>query len=723
MRLGSVLLRFAIAVCAVALAPAHAAAQDSLVAVTVIVRHEAAPLANAVVNAGRAGATTNADGRATLRLAPGAHVVHVRLLGFRPDSANVNVLTATPMTIDVQLAERVADLDAVVVSSTRTDRRVEQEATRVEVLAREEIEEKLMMTPGDIAMMLNETSGLRVQTTSPSLGGANVRVQGLRGRYTQLLSDGLPLYGGQVGGLGMLQIPPIDLRQVEVIKGSASALYGAAALGGVINLLSRMPAGEHERELLLNQTTRDGSDAVLWLAGPMTSSWGYTMLAGAHRQTRRDLDDDGWTDMSGYERIVVRPRIRWANASGASLFLTTGATIEDRAGGTLPGRTAPDAQPFDESLQTRRFDLGVVGRALLGERSALSVRASAMTQEHAHRFGTVTEDDRHTTAFAELAWTSTRGAFTSTLGASVQRDVYGAKDVPRFDYEFSIPSAFVQFDVDASERITLSAGARVDAHSEYGSLTHPRFAALWHLGRDWSTRVSVARGAFAPTPFTEETEVIGLTPLDSLQGLSAERATTASFDVGGPLGAFELNATVFASRVRDAVMLRDAAGDLDLVNVRAPTRTAGSELFVRWSREPFTLTASHTFVHSTEFDVNVAERRDTPLTPRHSVGMVGMWEWEDAGRIGIECYYTGRQSLDDNPYRTESRDYVIVGFLVEKRIGRARVFVNAENLGNVRQTRFDPLLRTTPGRGGRWTTDAWTELSGRTINGGVRWIF
>ena len=75
---------------------------------------------------------------------------------------------------------------------------------RVEVLAREEVEEKMMMTPGDVAMMLNETSGLRVQTTSPSLGGAGVRVQGLRGRYTQILSDGLPLYGGQSGALGLL---------------------------------------------------------------------------------------------------------------------------------------------------------------------------------------------------------------------------------------------------------------------------------------------------------------------------------------------------------------------------------------------------------------------------------------------------------------------------------------------------------------------------------------
>ena len=128
--------------------------------------------------------------------------------------------------------------------------------------------EKTMMTPGDIATLLNETSGVRVQVTSPSLGAANVRIQGLRGRYTLLLADGLPLYGGQTGAIGLLQIPPLDLGQVEVLKGVASALYGPSALGGVINLISRRPQTA-EQEVIFNQTTRGGTDSVLWVAKPV----------------------------------------------------------------------------------------------------------------------------------------------------------------------------------------------------------------------------------------------------------------------------------------------------------------------------------------------------------------------------------------------------------------------------------------------------------------------
>src|SRR5579864_735170 len=192
--------------------------------------------------------------------------------------------------------ESESKLSEVIVTTTRIPRRIADEPTRVEVIGQEELEEKVAMSPGDVAMLFNETSGLHVQTTAPGLGAANVRIQGLRGRYSQILADGLPLYGGQTGGIGLLQIPPLDLGQVEILKGVASALYGPSALGGVINLTSRRPDGTHE--LLVNQTSREGSDAALWWSSPRAhEGWSYSMLADADRQTIQDVDGDGWADI------------------------------------------------------------------------------------------------------------------------------------------------------------------------------------------------------------------------------------------------------------------------------------------------------------------------------------------------------------------------------------------------------------------------------------------
>ncbi|HEX9563591.1 MAG TPA: TonB-dependent receptor plug domain-containing protein [Gemmatimonadaceae bacterium] len=186
--------------------------------------------------------------------------------------------------------------------------------------------------------------------------------RGLRGRYTQVLSDGLPLYGGQTGGLGLLQIPPMDLGGVEVIKGVASALYVGTALGGVVNLLSRRPAGGPIRDLLLNQTSLAGTGGVLFVGdapgGVGEPGWSYTLLAGTHAQAQKDRDADGWTDVPGYARGVVRPRLFWSSAQGSTAMLTAGTTFESRNGGTMPDGLAPNGSPYPERLRTRRFDAG-----------------------------------------------------------------------------------------------------------------------------------------------------------------------------------------------------------------------------------------------------------------------------------------------------------------------------------------------------------------------------
>jgi outer membrane receptor for ferrienterochelin and colicins len=149
-----------------------------------------------------------------------------------------------------------------------------------------------------------------------------------------------------------------------------------------------------------------------------------------------------------------------------------------------------------------------------------------------------------------------------------------------------------------------------------------------------------------------------------------------------------------------------------------PTTNAGVELLATLRRAPFSVTATYTYVRARE--TIDAAHQDVPLTPRHGAGLVGMWEKEDAGRLGIEWYYTGEQRLEENPYRAVSKPYMILGLLGERQFGRVRLFVNGENLTGVRQTRWDPLLRPARAADGRWTVDAWAPLEGRNINGGLR---
>jgi iron complex outermembrane receptor protein len=613
--------------------------------------------------------------------------------------------------------------EEIIVQGTRTRRRVQDEPIRVEVITREEIEEKLLMRPGNIAMLVNETGGVRVQVTSPALGAANIRVQGMEGRYTQLLADGLPLYGGQASSLGLLQIPPTDLGQVEVIKGAASALYGPSALGGVINLVSRRPGDALEGEFLANVTTRSGQDLTAYLASPLGDGWSASITGGAHRQTRHDLDDDGWLDIPFYERWTARPRLFWEGANGASAFVTAGATTEDRQGGTLPGRTTPDGRPFPQAQSTDRFDAGLVAEFPVERLGTLHLRASGISQDHRHRFGDLVENDRHNTLFAEASLSGRSDTTLWVAGAAFQADSYRSDTFPVFDYSYEIPAAFAQVEHDLRPDLTIAASARIDVHSEYGTQLSPRLSALYRPGL-WTIRASLGRGFYAPTPFVEEIEAAGLSRLEPLSGLEAETARTASIDVGYARGPLEARVTLFGSDIDDATRLDTVATDrVRLVNVDGETRIRGSELLLRYRWDAFSITGSYVYVDATEPAEPSAGRKSVPLTPRHTAGGVAMWEEHGKGRIGIEAYYTGRQSLEDNPYRSESRPYLHLGVLGEIVLGKVSMFANAENILGVRQTRYDPLLLPQRAPSGEWTVDVWAPTEGFILNAGMRLRF
>lgn len=659
---------------------------------------------------------TDPNGEVRIPVAPGSIDLTVVKEGFAPITTSIAVAAGQVQPVLIELQAQPTVEEHVTVSATRTDRRVEDQAMRVEVLSIEEIQEKQLMTPGDIVMMLNEMGGLRVQATSPSLGAASIRVQGMRGRYTRFLSDGLPLFGEEVGGLGLLQIPPTDLGQVEVIKGVASALYGAGALGGVVDLISRRPGNEPSREALVNRTTRGATDVVLFAAQPMGPRWSGTILVGGHWQDQSDVDGDGWADLAGYSRGVVRPRLFWSDGTGGSLFMTGGFTVERRRGGTMP-RAVPESigAPFIESLDTTRFDGGIVAQTSLRTRSALTARLSATRQQRGHEFGLVQEHSRQDTIFAELALRGTAARQTWVGGVAFERATLDPDVRPDLAYAYDVPGVFAQDDIDISRWLTLSASGRVDAHSAFGTFVSPRVSALVRR-RAWNGRVSFGAGFFAPSSLTEETEAAGLSRLQIVGALRAERGRSASLDVTRSTGSLTLTGTLFRYDVRNPVVVNRST--YSLTNLPQPTITSGFEGIAALREAPFSVTATYTYVWSRE-GVG-AERADVPLTPRHSAGLVVMWERKDRGRVGMELYFTGRQRLEDNPYRSESVTYAVFGGLVERRFGRFRLFVNAENLANVRQTGWNPLIRPLRAADGRWTVDAWAPLDGRVMNGGIR---
>ena len=700
---------------------AAALAQAPQATIRVEVTSESAPLRDAEVTANGQQTRTGLDGVALLTTSLGRVEVVVTKDGFFPARKILDIDAAHEWQIQVELQPQTEHQEEVKVFATRNDVRVQDSPLHVEVVSLDEITEEIAMKPGDISMLLNEMGGMRVQTTSPGLGASSVRVQGMRGRYTAFLSDGLPLFGQQGAGLGLLQIPPMDLAQVEVIKGNASALYGSAAMAGVVDLISRRPTAEPVHEFLFNRSSLGETDASMFLASQITPHWGASLLGGGYWQQHQDVNGDGWADVAGYSRGVVRPRFFWDNKNGDTALLTAGAIYEDRSGGTVEGAVLPaTGEPYIEALNSRRYDLGGNLQWVLGGKFVLAGRFSASLQDHRHQFGEDIERDRHELAFGELSIRATAGKNTWLAGFADQRDAYRPGDVSPFAYTYIAPALFAQDDVSLAPWFSVSGSARVDFHNLYGTFFSPRLSALIRKS-GWTSRISAGQGFFAPTPLTEETEAAGLSRLRLPAPLKAERGRTASVDLTRSAGPLSLTATVFASNIDHPVYV-DRGAVYGIFNLQGPTKNGGVEFLAAWRKAPFTATATYTYVRSSEAEPS--GRAEVPLTPRQNFGVVGMWEKEGVRRIGLECYYTGEQRLEYNPYRDFSAPYVLVGAMGEQKIAaHVKLFLNLENLGNVRQTRWDPLLL--PGRAsdGRWTVDAWAPLDGRTINGGARFTF
>lgn len=701
--------------------PVHAQQRDSG-SVVVTIRESMGMVDGFLVRSENRSATTDAAGRAQLVLPAGQRTLVVTRIGFTPRRVAVRVVadSSVSVALDVAMEDKMHAMEAVIVSATRTERLVEQTPLRVEVVDEMEVDENTLMAPSGITMLLNETPGLRVQAASPTLGTGSVRILGLPGQYTAMLADGLPLYGGAASALGPLDVSPVDLRRVELIKGAASSLYGGQALGGVINLISKPPTGESQA--LLNRRTMGVTDAATWLSRRLSEHAGVSLLVSGTMQDDEDVDDDGWGDQARARRWGARPRYVFDDENGRSLFVTAGYGYDDRQGGTMGSALAPDGSPFREGLTGRRADAGLTLRLPQGASAHVASRLAFSTNDRERRSGAgAAERDRISTAFAEITRVTQSDHGALVLGAAAQADIYANELNASFDHDWVTPGVFATGERDVGP-ITWSLSARGDFHPEGFQLTQ-RLGGLWKPADEWSVRVSGGTGFAAPTSMTEEVEAIGLRAIQP-GALRAEKSVGAMLDVSGRVLGAELLLTGYGSSIDGAIQLVDLgtpsrAGALR--NAAGDTRVTGAEAAAVWrfgEAHKFLLTYGH--ARGSRTDGETGAREPLPLLNRHRAGGDLMLEKPGVYLVGIEGIYYGRQPLDDNPYLRESKPYLYAMAIARRELGRLELVANFENLLDVRMTEYQPLVRPTPAVGGRWTTDAWAPLEGFMANVALR---
>lgn len=266
--------------------------------------------ATAVLEGTIKGSSADENGYIEINNIPnGSQTIILRYIGYEETKIIFIFPLAKTETIEILLTKSEGEeLEEVIIESTRSKRTIYNIPTRIEAISGEELEEKGNMKPGDIRMMLNESTGIQTQQTSATSYNSSIRIQGLDGKYTQILRDGFPLYSGFSGGLSLMQIAPLDLQQVEVIKGASSTLYGGGAIAGLVNLVSKTPKEERELSFMLNGTSALGLDASGFYSKKFNKV-GTTIFASYNLGTPYDPADIGLTAIPKFTRYTLNPRL------------------------------------------------------------------------------------------------------------------------------------------------------------------------------------------------------------------------------------------------------------------------------------------------------------------------------------------------------------------------------------------------------------------------------
>ncbi|MEP6677613.1 MAG: TonB-dependent receptor plug domain-containing protein, partial [Ferruginibacter sp.] len=259
--------------------------------------------------------------------------------------------------IQIALERDEEEEEEVIVQSTRTSRNIKNVPTRVETIELEEIDEKTNMRPANVSMLLHESTGILVQQTSATSGNASIRIQGLDGRYTQILKDGFASFGNFASGLSVLEIPPLDLKQVEIIKGPASPLFGGGAIAGVVNFISKTPKEKADNSFVLNQSNI-GQTNFGYFSSQRNKSAGYTFLGLINNQKLYDVDKDDFTEVPKSFEFTLHPKLFIYPNAKTMLIIGNSFTEAKRTGGdvqVIKGKADLTHQYFEENNTIRNI--------------------------------------------------------------------------------------------------------------------------------------------------------------------------------------------------------------------------------------------------------------------------------------------------------------------------------------------------------------------------------
>ncbi|MCM5663709.1 TonB-dependent receptor [Galbibacter mesophilus] len=673
-------------------------AQTSDIEIKVTTALEGEPLTGATIYFSDLdrGGVTNYNGIAVFSDIPnGEYQVSISYIGFKTLNATIGIPNNGNLSFELTADE--SELDEVVIQSSRSTRTIQKIPTRIELIGGEELMEKAFMNPTNISMVLRESTGIQMQQTSLSSANTNIRIQGLDGRYTQLLRDGFPLYGGFSSGLSILQIPPLDLQQFEIIKGSSSTVYGGGAIAGLVNLVSKTPDEEPDLDIMFTQTQALGSTANVFYS-KRNEKFGFTLYGSGNYQKEYDPENDDFSNLPRTTSVSFNPKLFYYPSEKTTVWVGVNGTYDKRIGGDMSAIENGESgiHQYSEENLSRRWSSQAVFTKQLNESSSLDIKNSVSFFDRKLSVPDFTFEGNQINTFSEINYQKFTDRADWILGANIYSSNFDEIDTAPLqrDQEDLTYGFFGKNIYDLSRNWVLETGLRVDYNTDFGFFPLPRVSLLYKTEKGFSSRIGGGLGYKIPDIFTEEAERVNfenVLPIDK-SSLNAERSYGVNLDFNYQTRLFDnigfsINQLFYATSIKDALLLNNTNNDFyEYENAPDIIFSKGAETNIKFTYKDFRWFLNYAFIDAKLHYLPGNPQK--PLTAKHNAGSVLMYE-TDKWRIGYETFYTGRQFLSNG---TKTTDYVLMGLLVVRNFKFLSAFVNFENFTDRRQSRFSPLV-------------------------------
>lgn len=609
--------------------------------------------------------------------------------------------------------------DVVVISSTRNNSKIETSPLRVEVLGKEELTEENTIKPGNIASILGDVSSVQIQQSSAVSGNANVRIQGLDGRYTQILRDGMPLYEGFSGGFGVLQIPPLDLSQIELIKGSASTLYGGGAIGGLVNLISKKPIHKQEIIFTLNQTTLKETNTNTYIA-KRYNKWGYTFFAGYTHQNTVDVNKDGFSDVPNLNNVIIHPKLFIYSSTKTTIAIGYSGIWENRNGGDIQvlNNKSDAIHQYFEKNTTQRNTIELLIEQNFSHHIKGTIKSSLSSFNRTIESQDPLFKGKQLNYFAEASVFIPQGKNDWVAGINITGDQFKKDPIDIIklnNFSNNTAGAFIQYTAKFSRKTILESGLRFDHHFTYGNFILPRIALFHPFNHTWATRLGIGLGYKTPNALSPQTVDYKIEQIQPIISVKAEKSIGINAEINykkewNQHNSIFINQAFFLTNIQSPIIDNETMNKVFFSNADKPIITQGSDTYIRLTLDDWEIYAGYTFTIAKR--KYLISNQFIPLTPKHRFAFTLVKEIENQWRFGIEGSYNGSQYRDGD---TKTPAYFFAAAMVERKFGnKISIVLNGENLFDYRQSKYESLYTgtiTNPS-----FKPLWTPIDGRVIN-------